>query len=113
MHSPVLRKRVSSTATPTKRPGHQASARSRMGANNCCGSHSDARVQKVLGAPTALFAAVGPDHPRQGAAAQADQRAQGLAHGAAGSAALDKHLFPAGDDLQPGCRAAWVLLCFP
>src|SRR3989304_3121210 len=46
MHSPVLRKRVSSTATPTNRPGHQARARSRMGANNCCGSHSARECRK-------------------------------------------------------------------
>ena len=61
-----------------------------------------ARVQKVLGAPTALFASVGPNHARQGATAQADQRAQGLAHSAARRTPLDKHFFPTGNDLQPG-----------
>ena len=59
------------------------------------------RVEKVLAAPTALLAALSPDDGRQTAPAHADQRAQGLAHGAAHGTRLRKTGAPVRHDLRP------------
>ena len=49
------------------------------------------RMQKILRAPTAMLAAVGPNDAGQAAPAQADQRTQGLPHGTVEGARLRKH----------------------
>src|ERR1017187_7367802 len=60
------------------------------------------RVEKVLAAPTALLATLGPDDARQTAPAHADQRAQGLTHGALERALLGETGGPVGHNLRPG-----------
>src|ERR1019366_11247 len=60
------------------------------------------RVEKVLARPTALLAALRPDNARKTAPAHADQRTQGLAHGALESALLGETRRPVGHDLRPG-----------
>src|SRR5271157_411834 len=102
MARPVLRRRVSSTAN-----AHQATATVGQGAPPHAGKQrlrfpATTRVEKVLARPTALLAALGPDDARQTASAHADQRAQGLARGAAEGARLGETGSPVGDDLRPG-----------
>src|ERR1035441_9143771 len=59
-------------------------------------------MQKVLRAPTAMLAAVGPNDAGQAPSAQAHQRAQGLPHRTLKRARLGEHLPPAGGDVQEG-----------
>ena len=55
-----------------------------------------ARVQKILRAPTALLAAIGPNDAGQATAPQADKRTEGLPECALKGALLGKHGAPAG-----------------
>jgi hypothetical protein len=57
-----------------------------------------AGMEKVLCAPTAVLAAVGPDDAGQAATAQADQRTERLTDSAMKSALLGEHIAPAFDD---------------
>src|SRR5580692_7596469 len=53
-----------------------------------------ARVEKILRAPTAVLAAVGPNDAGQAAAAEADQGTEGLAHATLKGALLGKDAAP-------------------
>src|ERR1035438_6674656 len=61
-----------------------------------------AGMQKILRAPTAILAAVGPDDSRQAAPAQTHQRSQRLTNAPLKSARLRKHVVPVLDDGEKG-----------
>ena len=61
-------------------------------------------VEKILARPTALLAPVRPDDARQTASAQAHQRTERLAHGAAQGAGLGETGVPVRHDLRPGSQ---------
>jgi hypothetical protein len=76
-------------ATPTRRPGQYAKARFRID-GQLLGLPLAAGMEKILRAPTAVLAAVGPDDAGEAATAKADQGPEGLAHAALKGALLGK-----------------------
>src|ERR1035441_2424298 len=61
-------------------------------------------MKKVLGAPTAKLAAVGPNDAGQTPSAQTHQRAQSLANGTLEGARLREDGAPTGGDIQESCQ---------
>ena len=75
------------------------------------------RVEKVFAAAAALFAAVGPDDARESVAADADETAEALAHGARISALLGETRAPWGTQAEqmgqrhegPSGSSGWLI----
>ena len=65
-------------------------------------------MQEVLGRPTVLLAAVGPQNPREAGAAEHQQCAQRLALGTQQQSMLDKHQAPLCGNRQKGAKQHYV-----
>src|SRR5271156_1840454 len=63
-----------------------------------------AGMEEVVRRPAVLLAAIGPDDPREGGAAQYQQAAQGLMLSARQEAGLDKHAAPARGEVKEGFK---------
>ena len=86
-------------ATPTRRPGQgQGAFQDRR--KQPLRLPLTAGMEKILRAPTAVLAAVGPDDAGEAATTQADQGAEGLAHAALKGALLGKDGAPVLDDSE-------------
>src|SRR6516162_3146535 len=101
MERPVLRTRVSSTATPSKRPEQKARARRSIGANRVGGSHGQREWRKYSLDQLRCWPPWGPDDARQAAPAQAHQGTQGLADGAVKGTRLRETGAPVGHEGEP------------